>query len=307
MLIASAVLALVLLVMLAALRCGVKPRHPLDRLCLAVETLEERVTPSTYTQTNIAYGPDPADLLDVSSNTTYQNAPIVVLVHGGGWVTGSKTGIESYYASYFLGQGFVVMAPNFPLVAPNGQGGYVNQFPIPVEAVALAVSWLQAHAAQYGGNPGEVLMFGISSGTNIAAMLTYDPTGFSNWGLPAPLTGIVGYFGDSGVYDYPLVPSTIPEIPEYLGPYYGAPQWDVAEPITFVGPGQPPALIVDGTNDTFTNYLNSSAFVNALKAAGDNVTYKLYSGYQHLTFTHDFATSPAEQKVLTNRLQSIGL
>jgi acetyl esterase/lipase len=276
-------------------------------LGLAVENLEGRVTPSTYTQSNISYGSNSADLLDVTSNTSYQNAPIVVLVHGGGWETGSKAGIEGYYSSYFQGQGFVVMAPNFPLVASNGKGGYVNQFPIPVEAVAAAVSWMQAHAAQYGGNPNEVLLFGISSGTQIASMLAYDPTGFNNWGLPAPLTGIVGFFGDSGIYDYSLVPVGRYQVPQYLGSYYGAPQWNVAEPISFVGPGKPPALIVDGTNDTFTNSLNSSAFVSALQAAGDSVTYQLYSGYDHLAFTHSFATSPAEQQVVTSWLQSIGL
>jgi alpha-L-fucosidase 2 len=271
-----------------------------------LEMLESRLTPSTYTQTNIPYGPDPADLLDVSSNTAYQNAPIVVLLHSGGWVGGDKSISEGFYSSYFLGQGFVVMAPNFPLVKSDGQGGYVNQFPVPVDAVASAIGWMQANAGQYGGNPNEVILVSESSGSQIGSLITYDPTGFSNWGQPAPLH-IAGFVGDSGLYDWPLVPPTLPNVQNYLGSYYGPPQWDATEAITFVGPGQPPALIIDGQKDTFTGYPNSTAFANALQAAGDQVTYQLYSNLGHIGFSKHFAASPAEQQVMTSWLQSIGL
>jgi acetyl esterase/lipase len=246
--------------------------------------------------------------MDVYSNRAYADAPIVVLVHGGGWVMGNDVYIEKEYASYFLSQGFVVAAPNYPLVVPDGQGGYRNQFPVPVDAVALAVSKLETHAAKVGGNPGEVVMLGTSAGTQIAAMIAFDPTGFGNWGLPAPLH-VAGYIGDSGSYDWALTSAYVshPEIPEYLGPYYGAPQWDATEPITFIGPGEPPALLIDGTTDQFSNYQNSTELADLLQAAGDQVTYALYAGYGHVNFSNHFATDPAEQQVVTTYLQSIGL
>jgi hypothetical protein len=49
---------------------------------------EARQTPTTYTQSNVAYGTDPAQVMDIQSNTTYTNAPVVVLIHGGGWYQG---------------------------------------------------------------------------------------------------------------------------------------------------------------------------------------------------------------------------
>lgn len=266
-------------------------------------------TSTTYEVSNISYASGPTQgVLDVYSNTTYTNAPIVVLVHGGGWTSGDKSTIEGEYANYFLNQGFVVVAPNYPLTTSNGSGGYNNQFPIPVDSVAAAVSWIQTNAAQYGANPNKVVMLGTSAGTQMAAMPAFDPTGFNNWGQAAPLH-IAGFIGDSGVYDWSLVSkyTAHPQIPEYLGSYYGSPQWNPTEPITFAAPGAPPSLLIDGTGDSFSNYNNSTEFANALKNAGDAVTYKLYSGYTHVQFSQQFATSASEQKVVTTYLQSIGL
>jgi acetyl esterase/lipase len=139
-------------------------------------------------------------------------------------------------------------------------------------------------------------------------MLAFDPTGFNNWGQPAPLH-IAGFIGDSGSYDWALTSQLVahPQIQEYLGTFFGSPAWDATQPINQVGPGAPPSLIIDGTADQFSNYLNSTEFVNALRAAGDQVTYQLYPGYGHVNFSNHFASSPAEQQVMTTFLGSIGL
>jgi acetyl esterase/lipase len=297
-----------LLVFLGLSRKGGASRGPARPVRLCLEPLEERLTPSTYEQANVRYENVSKGVMDVYSDTTYTNAPIVVLVHGGGWVEGNNVYLENYYASYFLSQGFVVVAPNYPLVTPDGKGGYLNQFPVPVDAVATAISWIQANAAAYGANPDEVVLLGTSAGTQIAAMIAYDPTGFGNWGQAAPLH-VAGFIGDSGTYDWGLTNQYTYHdvIAQYLGSYYGSPQWNATEPITFVGPGQAPALLIDGTDDLFSNYQNSTEFANALQAAGDPVTYVLYSGYGHTQFSQEFATSTADQQVVTTYLQSIGL
>jgi acetyl esterase/lipase len=310
MLIASAAVALVLLVLLVGLRGRALPGRPARPARLAVEPLEGRMTPSTYTQSNVAYGTDPAQVLDISSNTTYTSAPVVVLIHGGGWSQGDMTGIFNNYDPFYLSQGFVVVAPDYRLVTPNGQGGYTNQFPIPIDDVASAIAWVQAHATTYGANPNEIIVQGASAGTQIAAMLAYDPTGFNNWGLPQPLTGVVGYMGDSCPFDWALVPAKStgwPNIQNYLGSYFGSPQWDPTEPISFVHSGEVPALIIAGTKDPVVGYQASVEFNTAMQAAGNATTFELYQGYTHCEFGKNFQTSPAEQQVLTSWLQSLGL
>jgi acetyl esterase/lipase len=83
----------------------------------------------------------------------------------------------------------VVVAPDYRLVTPNAFGGYNNQFPTAIDDVASAIAWVQAHAAQYGANPNAIVLQGGSAGTQIAAMLAYDPTGFGNWGPAQPAHG----------------------------------------------------------------------------------------------------------------------
>src|SRR4051812_32255790 len=39
---------------------------------------------------NIAYGPDPAQRLDVYRPARAENAPVIFMVHGGGWMRGDK-------------------------------------------------------------------------------------------------------------------------------------------------------------------------------------------------------------------------
>jgi acetyl esterase/lipase len=229
------------------------------------------------------------------------------MVHGGAFVMGSKTSVEDWYSSYFLSQGFVVVAPNYRLVTLSGET-YTNQFPVPVDDVAAATQWIVTNAATYHANPNEIVMLGTSAGAQIAGMITFDPTGFNNWGLATPLH-IAGFIGDSGTYDWPVVITggMAYDIKNYLGSYYGAPQWDPTEPITFASASSPPSLIIDGTNDNLTNYQNSTDFVNALQGAGATVTYQLYTGYGHTHFSQIFATNTAEQQVVTTYLQSIGL
>ena len=280
----------------------------LKKVVLSVERLDERVVLSTYKKLNLAYGTDPAQILDIQSNTTYTSAPVVVLIHGGGWTTGNKTNPEGTYASYYLSQGFVVVAPNYRLVAPNGSGGYINQFPTAMDDVALAISWFQANAAQYGANPNKIVLQGASAGSQIAAMLAYDPTGFNNWGLAAPLTGIVGFVGDSGPYNWTYVLSVSqPIVQEFLGSYYGSPQWNPTEPVTYVHSGEVPSLIIAGTSDNIVGFQASVTFNQMMLTAGNKSTLQLYQGYSHTEFTHLFKTSSAEQAVLTSWLVGIGL
>jgi acetyl esterase/lipase len=298
-------LVLLALVFLEASRGQQRP----GRTRLAIEGLETRLTPSNYQVNNIAYADQSSQqVLDVFSNTTYTNAPVVFLVHGGGWTSGNKTSVENDYANYFLSQGFVVVGVDYRLVSPNVQGAasYTNQFPIPVDDVASAITWFDQHASQYGANPNQQVLLGMSSGAQIASLIAFAPTAFNNWGQPAPIQ-VTGFIGDSGAYDWPLVGSHW-QIPAYLGSYYGRPAWNPTEPITYAVPGMTltPALIIDGTGDTFTNYQNSTAFVSALRAAGDTVTYQLYSGYTHTEFTALFPNSSAEQAVVTSYLESIG-
>jgi acetyl esterase/lipase len=278
----------------------------------AVEALEDRTVPSTYEVSNIAYGTaSSAQQMDVYSNTSYTNAPVVVLIHGGQFSGGDKTSMENEYANYFLSKGFVVVAPNYRLVTPTPGGGYANQFPTAILDVASAIAWLQAHASTYKANPNEIILGGPSAGADVASLIAYDPkgmAGYANWGQPSPIKGIVGVFGDSGEYNWAVVPASGQWIVQnYLGSYYGSGKWGPTESITYVTGGQPSSLIIAGTADTHAPYVNSVDLVNSLQAVKDPVTFLSYQGYTHGQFSKDFPNNASEQAAVSTWLALLGL
>jgi acetyl esterase/lipase len=272
--------------------------------------MEDRTVLSTYTVDNLAYGPDPHQVLDVISNTTYTSAPVVFLLHGGQFTGGSKTTLERQYSNYFLSQGFVVVGVDYRLVTPNGGGGFSNQFPTPVVDVASAITFFQANAARFGANPNEIVLQGTSAGADIATMIAYDPAGipgFTNWGQAAPIH-VAGVFVDSGEYNWSLVPANLQfVVADYLGSLFNTPAAIPTEAISYVHAGLPPTLVVAGALDNQSPFQQSTNLANALQAAGDPVTFQLFQNLGHGNFSKNFASSPTEQALVTGWLQSIGL
>lgn len=119
---------------------------------------------------NILYGTDKKwQILDVyrPKNAT-EKLPVIVSVHGGGWVYGDKE-VYQYYCMNLAQRGFVVVNFTYRL-APK------NKFPAGIEDTNLAFTWVYEHADEYNMDLNNMFAVGDSAGgTNIglyAAMLT---------------------------------------------------------------------------------------------------------------------------------------
>jgi acetyl esterase len=89
--------------------------------------------------------------------------PIVVWIHGGGWVMGS---IDTYdpAARVLAGAaGAVVLSVDYRL-APE------HRFPAAVDDTLAAVRWAAAHGGEVGGDPARIAVAGDSAGGNLAAV-----------------------------------------------------------------------------------------------------------------------------------------
>jgi acetyl esterase len=89
--------------------------------------------------------------------------PVLVYSHGGGWVLGnieSHEGICRAIASV----GDVIVATVDYRRAPE------HRFPAAAEDAYAATSWVAAHAAEFGGDPGRIAVGGDSAGGNLAAV-----------------------------------------------------------------------------------------------------------------------------------------
>jgi acetyl esterase/lipase len=110
------------------------------------------------------YGTDEDMLLDVySPQSASRPLPVVVWVHGGGFVGGSKEELGDYFA-LLASQGYVVVGPRYSL-APE------HHYPTPLRQVMQVMVHLQANAARLGLDPDRIVLAGDSAGAQIAAQV----------------------------------------------------------------------------------------------------------------------------------------
>jgi acetyl esterase/lipase len=117
---------------------------------------------------DVSYGEDPLQKLDIYAPKGAAAAPrpIVIFVHGGGFTGGDKRVVNNV-ASYFARHGMVGAAMNFRL-APAAT------WPAQSLDIGKAVAWLNANAAQYGGDPRRIILIGYSSGAATVASYIFD-------------------------------------------------------------------------------------------------------------------------------------
>lgn len=149
-----------------------------------------------------AYGADDRHRLDIYGGIEGEAVPVVLFVHGGGFVQGDKRG-EGGWGNAAVGRwaaesGFLGAVMNYRL-APD------HLWPAGSEDVGLALDWLRANAAAYGGDPARIVLAGTSAGAiHVAGLLRLRPD--------LPVSGLVLL---SGLYGYtPLDPKD----ERYYGP-----------------------------------------------------------------------------------------
>lgn len=120
---------------------------------------------------NVAYGSHERHRLDVYVGRHRNSpgaAPVLVLVHGGGFVQGGLDSLTPA-ATHFAGLGFVVLNMTYPL-APEAQ------FPAGPRAVGAALGWARDNAADHGGDPARIFVLGVSAGATHVAGYVFMPS-----------------------------------------------------------------------------------------------------------------------------------
>jgi arylformamidase len=123
------------------------------------------------------------------------NHPVVLWVHGGGWMRGGKHEVDSKPAA-FIEKGFVFVSVNYRFI-PN-----VTMDAI-VRDVAKSVGWVHANIGKHGGDPKRIFLMGHSAGAQLVALLATDSRYIEAEGVPrSSIIGCVPVDGDT--YDVPL-------------------------------------------------------------------------------------------------------
>lgn len=215
------------------------------------------------TDANIRYSPYPETVLDVLQprDPALKDRPGVIVIHGGGWVTGNKEAMIDAFCVPFLEQGFVVANLDYRLA---------NTAPAPaaVTDVLNAARWFSDHAPQYKVDPRRIVAVGNSAGGHLALMLAMIPPG-TDLGPAARIAAVVNFFGITDVVDQVSGPNArkyaLAWIPNQPG------RLDLARrlsPLTYVRKDVPPILTIHADADDTVPYRQAIALTEALKKAG---------------------------------------
>jgi triacylglycerol lipase len=119
----------------------------------------------------IAYGPEEGQRLQVYSGVNRNNprnaAPVILLVHGGGFSRGDLSNFRST-ATHFAALGYIVVNMTYPL-EPKAS------WPIGAQSVAAAIRWIKENAAEIKGNPDDIFVLGQSAGGTHVAEFVFRP------------------------------------------------------------------------------------------------------------------------------------
>jgi len=103
-------------------------------------------------------------LLDVVRPASIAGSlPLVLWLHGGAWIGGSKDELRGYCKRLASG-GYVVAAPRYSL-APE------HRYPTPLRQTMRALQYLQESAGRYSIDPARIAIGGDSAGAHIAAQI----------------------------------------------------------------------------------------------------------------------------------------
>ena len=243
--------------------------------------------PEVRVRRNVQYAPGGRRLqLNVYHHRdTPAGAPVLLQVHGGGWVIGNKDQQGIPLMLHMAARGWVCVSANYPL-SPK------HRWPDHMVALKQALAWIRTSAHEYGADPSFVASTGGSAGGHLSALLALtanDP--LLQPGFEDADTSIQACAPHYGVYDFTAedgtrasrerLESLIKRMvmrPDAVYPD----DYMAASPIYRITPDAPPFLVIHGSNDTLVPVHDARVFVDALRATSKNqVAYAEIKGAQH--------------------------
>jgi len=205
------------------------------------------------------------------------DAPGVLLVHGGGWRQGDRSQLRGY--GILLGrEGYVCVASEYRLTPES-------PWPAQIHDVKAAIRWFRANASDLGVDPSKIAIEGNSAGAHLALLAAGTPNleafegDDGNAGVPTDVCAAIGIYA-------PVLFSvgrrerggTLLDI---LAPDGDADVARAASPLTYAGPDFPPTMLIHGTRDELVPPLASVRMYEELVKADVPVELHMYADQPH--------------------------
>ncbi|MBT8396283.1 MAG: alpha/beta hydrolase [Gemmatimonadetes bacterium] len=214
-----------------------------------------------------------------------QPFPAVVLIHGGGWSSGTR-GDFLPEALHLASNGLVAGTIDYRL-AP------AHVFPAALQDVKAAIRWLRANADAYSIDASQIAVMGGYEGGHLAAMVgtTEGVAQFEGEENPGYSSAVQAVVAISSQVDLPSLWSGgagkgVLAIERFLGSSYQEDPalWAIASPISYVSQASAPFLLLHGIEDTEVPFAHAEGMRDALMAAGAHVELFSAQGGDHEFF-----------------------
>ncbi|MZP30466.1 alpha/beta hydrolase fold domain-containing protein [Heliobacterium undosum] len=222
--------------------------------------------------------------------------PVILSIHGGGFMFGDKADGQLTPMLEGLNRGYAVVGVNYRL---SGEA----QFPKQINDIKAAIRWIRANAERYQLNPDKIAVWGGSAGGNLSALAgtsahvkDLEDLTLGNPEQSSQVKAVVDWFGpvdflkmddqfrvsgkgtpnhnNADSFESKLIGKQITEAPELV---------KAANPETYITPDDPPFFIQHGTEDKLVPTEQSVNFAKRLEnvLGKEKVVLELLQGAGH--------------------------
>jgi acetyl esterase/lipase len=223
--------------------------------------------------------------LDVYRRDGVEHAPVLLQIHGGGWMVSNKHQQALPLMYRLAAEGWVCVSINYRL-SPRAT------WPDHLVDCKLALAWIRTHIAEFGGNPDYVVVTGGSAGGHLTALMgltANDPRwqpGFETVDTSVramvPFYGVFDWTDRLGIHNHDglehILEHRIVKVPLRDAPEV----YDTASPMSHLHADAPPTLIIHGDLDTLAPVEEAREFAARLRAISRSpVAYAELRGAHH--------------------------
>ncbi|NRA39075.1 MAG: alpha/beta hydrolase [Planctomycetes bacterium] len=217
-------------------------------------------------------------LLDIYLPSGEGPHPILLIIHGGGWVKGDKTQFVRH-SKIFAHMGYATISTNYRLVPKHG--GPIDAehayYPKNIEDCQRAVRWIRANAKKYKMNVKKFAVLGGSAGAHLASMVgvlpeTLDTTKDELSKYSSRVDCVVNFFGPT-YFENELGNKWAKKVMGSKNFNTKDPMFKLLSPVNSIDKNTPPFLILHGSEDTLVPINVSEILVKKLKEEKVPVTF----------------------------------
>lgn len=199
--------------------------------------------------------------------------PAVIIVHGGGWRTGTKRTYVTPLFEPLTRAGFAWFTIDYRL-APQ------HRFPAALEDVEAAVRWVKSNAGKYNIDRRRIALMGESAGGHLVSLVGAQAK------RQTRVAAVVSFYGPHDLLKREQERGEIsPNVRQFLGveklDEEGIRKLKEASPISYVRRRLPPFLLIHGTKDAAVPHEQSVLMCAKLKEFGNHCEVFRVEGAPH--------------------------